>query len=200
MSKTHPRQRGDVRRDLGGRHLRVLHPPLPCEGHHSDETLCVDRRCARVVPRPLELGGEHVAHPEADLGEQVRQTALRRGVAGQHGEPVRAFLDVPHERECGALDALAWRTGGDRSGDLLDHVVHLAVDDDGVQALLATEVLIDDRFRDLGLLGDLLDRRALVALLGEHPSAHLDQLVAAIACREPGPCAICHVEQLTTAP
>jgi hypothetical protein len=53
------------------------------------------------------------------------------------------------------------------------------VDDDGVQPLLAAEVLVDAGLRDLGALGDLLDRRRLVAALREHLAADLDELRAA---------------------
>ena len=60
-----------------------------------------------------------------------------------------------------------------------DDVLHLAVDDDRVQAFLAAEVLVDDRLRDLGALGDLLHRGRLVAALGEHGPPDLDQLARA---------------------
>ena len=57
-------------------------------------------------------------------------------------------------------------------------VGHLAIDDDGVEALLAAEVLVDDRLRDAGLGGDLLDADRLEALLGEQPPADVEQLLA----------------------
>jgi len=63
-------------------------------------------------------------------------------------------------------------------------VLHLAVDDHRVQALLAAEVLVHDGFRDLGALGDLLDRRRLVAALREHGAPDVDQLRAPCGGRE----------------
>jgi hypothetical protein len=44
---------------------------------------------------------------------------------------------------------------------------YLAVDDHGVQALLAAEVLVDDRLGHPGAGGDLLDRGAVEPALGE---------------------------------
>ena len=53
-------------------------------------------------------------------------------------------------------------------GDRGEEGVDLAIDDDRIQTLFATEVLVDHRLRHASRSGDLLDRRALEALLGEH--------------------------------
>src|SRR6266540_6331774 len=67
---------------------------------------------------------------------------------------------------------------GEQRGDL-------AVDHDGVQALLAAEVLVDDRLGDAGPGGDLLDRGAVEAALGEESPGDLDQLLAAFGRGHP---------------
>ena len=58
-----------------------------------------------------------------------------------------------------------------------EQLAHLSVDYDGVQALFAAEVLVDDRLGDLGASRELLDRRALEAALGEECPGDLDQLL-----------------------
>ena len=108
-------------------------------------------------------------------------------------------LDVGEEGERGALDALARRAGGDRLDDAPHHVVHLAVDDDGVEPLLAAEVLVDDGLGDLGAVGDLLHRGALVAALGEHGAADVDELGAPLGAGEPsGPATAVHAGEDST--
>jgi hypothetical protein len=63
-------------------------------------------------------------------------------------------------------------------------VLDLAVDDDGVEALLPAEVLVHDRLRDLRAGGDLLDGGGLEPALREDRAADLDQLGAAGGPRE----------------
>jgi hypothetical protein len=70
--------------------------------------------------------------------------------------------------------------GVERTGDGGGQPLHLAVDDDGVEALLAAEVLVDDRLRHAGPLGDLLDRGGLVAALGEQRAGDADELLASL--------------------
>ena len=65
---------------------------------------------------------------------------------------------------------------------------------------VATYIQSHDRLGDLRPLRDLLDRGPLVALLGEHRAADLDQLVPPFDGREPSACAIRHVDQVTTLP
>src|SRR5690606_1621461 len=55
----------------------------------------------------------------------------------------------------------------------------------GVHPLLAAEVLVDHGLGDLGADGDLLDARALEALLGEEGAADVQQLLTALAGGHP---------------
>ncbi len=63
--------------------------------------------------------------------------------------------------------------GRERARERRGQALDLAVDDDRVDALLAPEVLVDHGLGHLGARGDLLDARALEALLGEQDAAHL---------------------------
>ena len=56
-------------------------------------------------------------------------------------------------------------------------LLHLAVDDDRVEALFAAKVLVDDRFGDARFRGDLLDRCGLEPTFGEEGAPHLDELL-----------------------
>jgi len=51
------------------RRLARFGPPLADERHHADERVRVDRRRLLVVPRPLELGSEHLPDAIGDLVE-----------------------------------------------------------------------------------------------------------------------------------
>src|SRR3989442_12311528 len=89
------------------------------------------------------------------------------GVAEEHREAVRPLLHIGEEGERGPFQALARRARRDRLDDAADDVLHLAVDDHGVQPFLAAEVLVDDRLLNAGPPRDLLDPRRLVATRGE---------------------------------
>ena len=60
-----------------------------------------------------------------------------------------------------------------------DECLHLAVDDDRVQAFLASEVLVDDGLGDLRSGCDLLDAGRAEALFGKQRAPHGHQLLAA---------------------
>ena len=66
-------------------------------------------------------------------------------------------------------------------------MVHLAVDEHRVQALLAAEVLVDHRLGDTSLGGDLLDRDNLKALVGKQLSANIEQLFASLLAAHADP-------------
>ena len=120
--------------------------------------------------------GRHVAH---DGGEGARR-AIRGGVAHEHAEAVRVALDVVEQAqgrvlqdEARALRGLQGRLQGG------DECLHLAVDDDRVQAFLASEMLVDDGLGDLRPGGDLLDAGRAEALFGKQRASHGHQLLAA---------------------
>ena len=68
----------------------------------------------------------------------------------------------------------------ERRGESARQVGDLAVNNDGVDALLAAEVLVHHGLRDLRAGGDLLDRGAVEPLLGKEFAADPDQLLAAL--------------------
>ena len=85
------------------------------------------------------------------LGEASRWTSPTGRVADQDPEAVGRLLDVVEQRR--GRPARAARAGGRRSAPRCipsSSSWHLAVDDDRVEALLAAEVLVDDRLGDLG--------------------------------------------------
>src|SRR4051794_26864564 len=79
-------------------------------------------------------------------------------------------------------------TGRQRPGDGVEERADLTVDDDGVQPLLATEVLVDHGLGDTGTAGDLLDGRCLETPVGKQLPADDDELLATLLSRHPGPC------------
>jgi hypothetical protein len=76
---------------------------------------------------------------------------------------------------------------GERRGEALEQALHLAVDDHGVEPLLAPEVLVDDRLGDVGADGDLLDGGGLVPALGEQLAADVEQLLPPLRAGHPHP-------------
>jgi len=56
--------------------------------------------------------------------------------------------------------------------------LHLAVDDDGVENLLAAEVLVDHGLAHIGASGDLLDGGRLEPLLREELRCDVENLLA----------------------
>ncbi len=142
-------------------------------------------------PRGLELRGEQVLDLGGDLAEHAREGARRlprRGVPHEDPEAVGVGLDVAEQRERRLLEqdpgALAL---AERERDAAQQRLDLAVDDDGVEALLAAEVLVDDGLGDLGPGCDLLDARRLEALVGEQLPADRDELLAALGAGHPRP-------------
>src|SRR6185503_4489340 len=71
--------------------------------------------------------------------------------------------------------------------DRVEQGADLAVDDDRVEPLLAAEVLVDDGLAHLRRRGDLLDARALEALLGEQPAPDVQELLAPLLARHARP-------------
>src|SRR5262249_20569910 len=112
----------------------------------------------------------------------------------------RSLLHIGQERQYRPLEPLARRAGGDRVDDAAHDVLDLAVYDDGIQALLAAEVLVDDGLRDLGAGCELLDRGGFKAPRREDRAADLDALRATGGRGEPAraPRRSWHVDTLTT--
>ena len=111
--------------------------------------------------------------------------ACRRRVANEDAEPFRLLLDVGQECLSGLLQHQARVLGIECCRDPAEELLHLPVDDHGVQALLAAEVLVDDRLGYLRALGDLFDRRRLVTLLCEEDATHVEQLLPALLAGHP---------------
>ena len=112
-------------------------------------------------------------------------------VADEDPEAVGRPLDVVEQRQRRRLEqAAGGRLRAERHVDPVEEGADLAVDDDRVQALLAPEVLVDDRLRHARLGGDLLDAGALETLVGEQLPADLEQLLATLRTRHPGPHAV----------
>ena len=157
----------------------------PCRPARGRRSAPPSRRSRRVRNCSVKMSPTRSARSYIKAGICTARSRRARRVAEQHREAVGPLLDVGEERERGLLEALARRPGGDRLDDARDDVLHLAVDDDRVEPFLAAEVLVHDGLRDLGARRDLLDRRRLVAALGEHRASDLDQLCPAGRGRQP---------------
>ena len=105
------------------------------------------------------------------------------------------MTDEHERRPAGRGGARVRMTGKERREQLLTIARKLfadrgfeatSIDDDRVQALLAAEVLVDDRLGDLSTGGDLLHRGTVEAALSEKATRDLDQLLAALGAGHPG--------------
>jgi len=101
-------------------------------------------------------------------------------------KPSEIVLDVSEKRERGLLEHEPGLLGVESVGNTIEKSLDLAVHDNRVQALLASEVLVDQRFRDLGTLCDLLDRGCLETLSREDAASDLDELLATLLARHAG--------------
>src|SRR4051794_35293709 len=162
--------------------LAGVEPPLARQRDHADERLGVEPGQLGVVVAGLELRGEHVLDLGRDVADQRGEGAAARGdrrVADEDAEAVGLLLDVVEERARSLLEQLARVVAGERLGDLVEEPADLTVDDDGVQAFLAAEMLVHDRLGDAGPLRDLLDAGAVEALASEQHATDVEQLLAA---------------------
>src|SRR5690606_6633966 len=75
--------------------------------------------------------------------------------------------------------------GAELLGEHAEQGLHLAVDDDGVDALLPPEVFVDHRFGHLGPRGDLFHGRPLETLGREEFARDAHELLAALASGHP---------------
>src|SRR5579875_2517896 len=153
--------------------LPGVQPPLGGHRHRADQRLGVERRRLRVETALGEVTGQNRADLVDRVVEQGRIRAgadRRRRVADQDPEAVGALLDVGEQCQRHAFDTqpgpVVGRLG-QRRRDAVQQRRHLPVDDDGVQPLLAAEMLVHDWLGDIGAQRDLLDRGALVAALGK---------------------------------
>ena len=185
-------------------HRAVLQPPLSRHGHDTHQHLGVQRGRARVEVVGGELRGEDPGDLDGDVGQQRRVGAGRAVRARREdAETVGGVLDVGQQGQGGPLGDPRGRAGGirpfrcvtlglrrrrgvrsrvrDRRGDRGRDRGDLPVDDDGVQALLAAEVLVDHRFGHLGAGRHLLHTRGVEAALGEQSAGHGDELLAPLA-------------------
>ena len=111
-------------------------------------------RTSASKPRLLNSVGEQVLDLGGDVVDEAREAAggrPDRRVADEDAEAVGVVARC--SRAARARPARAARAGGRRSapGHPDEQPLHLAVDDDGVETLLAAEVLVDDRLGDPGL-------------------------------------------------
>jgi hypothetical protein len=168
--------------------LAGVQPPLAGERDHPDQHLGVHRGQLRVVPSLGEHVPEEVLHLARDVADQAGVgPGPGRGVRVPHQdpEPVGVVLDVPEQPDGGDLELLHGVRAAEQPGGHGQEPLHLAVHHDRVQPLLAAEVLVDHGLGHVGPGGDLLDRRAFQAALGEQAAAHVEQLLPAFLAGHP---------------
>ena len=116
----------------------------------------------------------------------VRTGEPSGAVADEDAETLGIVLYVLEKRDRRLLEELTRGVAAERVAHGRHQRGDLAVDDDGVDALLAAEVLVDDRLRHLRTRRDLLDGGAPEAALREDLAGHPDELLAALGTRHPG--------------
>ena len=159
--------------------LTGIEPPLAGEGCHAHQHLGIHRRQSRRQAVRLELLGEEVLHLACDIDDEAGEgpCLLRHGgVAHEDAESVGLGLDVFEERHACLLEELARMRALQSTADHREQLIHLAIDDNGVEPLLAAEVLVDHGLGDAGGGGDLLDADGFEALVGEQGPADGDEL------------------------
>ncbi|CAB4929801.1 unannotated protein [freshwater metagenome] len=140
------------------------------------------------------MGGELVGEQVLDLRSNVDDEARERtgglrdgGVADEDPEAVGVAVDVVEQGQTRLFEECPGAAAGEGIADGPEQVVHLPVDDNGVQTLLAAEVLVDHRLGDAGFRGDLLDRDDLKALVGKEFSSDVKELLPTLLAAHPDP-------------
>ena len=106
-------------------------------------------------------------------------------VAEQQPEGTRVRLDPLEEGiDARAQAHLAGVGRGRALGEPLEDLLRVALEQRRVQVLLRREVLVDQRLGDAGLLGDLVDRRGVVAAAREHVEGGVEDRGAAVGGAE----------------
>jgi len=163
--------------------LAHIQPPLTGEGDHAHEHLRIHRCELRVEFVGGELLGQEVLHLRGhvndEAGEGSRLLGHRR-IAAADAEALGAELDVIEEGQTCLLEEESGIRAAECIADGGEQLVHLAIDDDRVEALLATEVLVDDRLGHARLGCDLLDADRLEPLLCEEATADDEELLASL--------------------
>ena len=113
---------------------------------------------------------------------------VARGVAEHHPRGVGVGLDIGEPRVERARYALLLRlVAGQVVVPDLAQLGVVALEEAAVERLLRLEVVVDDRGRDARAAGDLVDRGAVVATLGEHLGGGLLDHLAAGLCGQSFP-------------
>ncbi len=162
--------------------LAGVQPPLASRCDHADQHLRIHRGQLGVVAPGLEHVAEDVLDLAGDVADQAGEGTGAGGgigVAYQDAETIGVLLDVPEQLNRGHLElghgVLALEQRGCHRQEPLD----LPVYDDGIQPLLAAEVLVHDGLGHAGLGGNFLNGSAVQAALGEQSPADVQELLAA---------------------
>src|SRR5699024_3963077 len=138
----------------------------------------------------IALFGELVRQDVFDLtGDVVDETGKTSGsggdvrVTGEHSKPGRVLLHVAQQGQCCLLDPATRVLGGEGLAHHVQEGAHLPVDNDRVDALLATEVLIDHGFGDACPCGDFLHGRCVEPAFGEQLPTDLHKLLPTLFAR-----------------
>jgi hypothetical protein len=144
-----PRQVDEVGGDLVLLGLADFQPPLAGQRHHADEGLRVQTCQLGVIAAGVEVQAQDVLDLRGDVVEETGEGAGGagdRGVADHDPEAVAGALDVVEQGSGGLLQQFTRMAvaGPESSDDGVEQVPHLPVDDDGVDAFLATEMLVQN--------------------------------------------------------
>ena len=159
----------------------------------------VEELDGRVEQPRGEVGADEPRFEEADrsLGDGGR--SARQGAVGLRGRLERsddrlvASLDVGEARDAGQQGGVATRVGGDVL-ERLERRPHLGRrlrGEPAEQVVLARRVLVDGDPRAAGQLGDAVERRAVVAGLGERLEGSVEDALVGPKAAGPDHRAVC---------
>src|SRR5262249_50143264 len=135
-----------------------------------------DRRAAEKLVEDRDAHAfENVEH----FGIRADPTAHQRDEAGA------LILDVLEVRVDAGDRAVAWREPVGDIDELRDQLVGGLAQPGDVEVALRREVVIEQAFRDLRLLRELVDRHLVVRVRGERFAAHREQLASPLVVIEP---------------
>ena len=178
-----------------------LQPPLTGIGHQSHQHLGVHCRRALRVSVLGKLCSKQLLHPGCHIAQQRRQRSLgvlhHGGVPHQHTKTVGSLFDIGEKGDRGPLQESPRMRRTLRKSFFQgpQQRRRLAVNNDRIQSLFSTEVLVHDRFGHACASRDFLHRGGLKPLLREHDGPNGDQLLASLPAGHTrgGPLARCAV-------
>jgi len=130
--------------------------------------------------------GHQVDDPLTPVADRVGEGLRAGGLRVQHDPRGAVGVDVGQERQDGVAQHVARRQlEVDVRAHRFDEPAQLAVQARSEQLLLGAVVQVEHRLGDLGLAGDRVHRRLVIAVDGEHFDGGVEHLLLAYGTRQP---------------